>query len=133
MKPEKILQSNILDIVFENRNKDYGAYELRKNYSRRINKAVGFTASLVLLLALSQSFKVPVKKGSVVLEIPDAVKLTQVVLPKEVEQPKEKEQAKTVQQKAGSSLFHGWNDLSFFLQKKEEYRIKGIHKIHLFG
>lgn len=103
MKPEKILQSDMIDIVFENRNKDYGAYELRKNYSRRINKAVGFTASLVILLALSQSFKVPVKKGSVVLEIPEAVKLTQVELPKETEKPKEKEPAKTVQQKDAST------------------------------
>jgi protein TonB len=64
---------------------------------------LGFTASLVLLLALSQSFKVPVKKGSVVLEIPEAVKLTQVELPKEAEQPKEKETAKTVQQKDAST------------------------------
>lgn len=103
MKPEKILESDMIDIVFENRNKDYGAYELRKNYSRRINKAIGFTASLVVLLALSQSFKVPVKKGSVVLEIPEAVKLTQVELPKDAEQPKEKEQAKTVQQKDAST------------------------------
>lgn len=103
MKPEKILESEIIDIVFENRNKDYGAYELRKNYSRRINKAIGFTASLVVLLALSQSFKVPVKKGSVVLEIPEVVKLTQVELPKDAEQPKEKEPAKTVQQKDAST------------------------------
>ena len=28
MKAEMIMQSNLLDIIFENRNKDYGAYTL---------------------------------------------------------------------------------------------------------
>ena len=40
MRSENILQSNLLDIVFENRNKDYGAYELRKHYKRRLVKAL---------------------------------------------------------------------------------------------
>lgn len=31
MEPNKILGADILDIVFENRNKEYGAYELRKS------------------------------------------------------------------------------------------------------
>ena len=30
MNQQSILQSNLLDIIFENRNKDYGAYTLRK-------------------------------------------------------------------------------------------------------
>ncbi|MGV3528352.1 MAG: energy transducer TonB [Flavisolibacter sp.] len=32
----QILQSDLLDLIFENRNKDYGAYALRRNYQRRI-------------------------------------------------------------------------------------------------
>ena len=32
MNQQAILQSNLLDIIFENRNKDYGAYKLRKSY-----------------------------------------------------------------------------------------------------
>ena len=36
MKPEMILQSDVLDIIFENRNKDYGAYPLRRDYSQRL-------------------------------------------------------------------------------------------------
>ncbi|NII25120.1 hypothetical protein HB364_08520 [Pseudoflavitalea sp. X16] len=35
MKPDMILQSDILDILFEGRNKDYGAYSLRRDYNGR--------------------------------------------------------------------------------------------------
>ncbi len=50
MQPDQISQSDFLDILFEGRNKNYGAYELRKYYSRRLNKAILFTLSLCLLL-----------------------------------------------------------------------------------
>ncbi len=30
MRPENILQADLLDIIFINRNKEYGAYMLRK-------------------------------------------------------------------------------------------------------
>ena len=33
MESKDILKSDVLDIIFEGRNKEYGAYELRKNYS----------------------------------------------------------------------------------------------------
>lgn len=36
MEANKILQSDVLDILFENRNKNYGAYELRKTYNKRV-------------------------------------------------------------------------------------------------
>lgn len=55
MEANKILNADILDLVFENRNKDYGAYELRKTYNKRILKALIITAS-VALLALLGSF-----------------------------------------------------------------------------
>lgn len=54
MRPELILQSDILDIIFENRNKDYGAYDLRKEYNKRIKKSmtiVFITTSAVILLS----------------------------------------------------------------------------------
>ena len=47
MNKNLILKSNILDIVFENRNKAYGAYILRKFYPNRIKIAVG----LMLIIA----------------------------------------------------------------------------------
>lgn len=49
MEPNKILSADILDLVFEDRNKEYGAYDLRKTYNKRINKALIITASIALL------------------------------------------------------------------------------------
>jgi len=46
MEPNKILQSDVLDLLFEGRNKDYGAYELRKKYNKRIMLALIITAAI---------------------------------------------------------------------------------------
>lgn len=53
MQANKILQSDLLDIIFEDRNKAYGAYELRKQYSKRIAKALLITALLFFVIILS--------------------------------------------------------------------------------
>jgi protein TonB len=50
MEANKILSADILDIVFEGRNKDYGAYELRKTYNRRLTIALIGMAVLCILL-----------------------------------------------------------------------------------
>ena len=63
MEANKILSADILDLVFENRNKDYGAYELRKTYNRRITRALIITAS-VALLALIGSVLASSLKGN---------------------------------------------------------------------
>ncbi len=52
MEANKILSADILDIIFEGRNKEYGAYELRKTYNRRMTIALVGTASLIALLFL---------------------------------------------------------------------------------
>lgn len=52
MEANKILSADILDIVFEGRNKDYGAYELRKTYNRRLTIALIGMAVLCALLFL---------------------------------------------------------------------------------
>ena len=52
MEANKILQADILDIIFEGKNKSYGAYELRKTYPQRLTRALVITASLLLLLFL---------------------------------------------------------------------------------
>ena len=44
MTSKEILHADLLDILFENRNKDYGAYVLRKNYDQRM------TIALVIML-----------------------------------------------------------------------------------
>ena len=40
METNKILNADILDIIFEGRNKEYGAYELRKTYNKRLTIAL---------------------------------------------------------------------------------------------
>lgn len=49
MEINKILSADVLDIIFEGRNKDYGAYQLRKTYNRRLITALVVTASVILL------------------------------------------------------------------------------------
>lgn len=52
MEANKILSADILDLVFEDRNKEYGAYQLRKTYNKRIGRALIITASIALLALL---------------------------------------------------------------------------------
>jgi periplasmic protein TonB len=52
MEVNKILSADILDIIFEGRNKEYGAYELRKTYNKRLTIALLSMAALCVLLFL---------------------------------------------------------------------------------
>ncbi len=52
MDVNKILTTDLLDLVFEGRNKEYGAYELRRSYNSRLTRALLITASLALLIIL---------------------------------------------------------------------------------
>jgi protein TonB len=59
MEAKKILQSDILDILFENRNKEYGAYALRRQYGSHMNMAMLLTFGFGLIAALSSFFHKP--------------------------------------------------------------------------
>ncbi|MEO7394242.1 MAG: energy transducer TonB, partial [Chitinophagaceae bacterium] len=63
MEANKILSADVLDIIFEGKNKDYGAYDLRKTYNRRINRALIITGSIAVL-ALGGSVLASVFKTS---------------------------------------------------------------------
>lgn len=52
MDVNKILTADILDLIFEGRNKEYGAYELRKTYPKRIITAIISMVSFCLLIFL---------------------------------------------------------------------------------
>jgi protein TonB len=39
MEPKTLINADYLDIIFDNRNKTYGGYELRRNYNNRLRKA----------------------------------------------------------------------------------------------
>lgn len=52
MEANQILQTRFLDILFEGKNKMYGAYDLRKSYNQRISKALFSTMMIMLLLVI---------------------------------------------------------------------------------
>ena len=52
MKTDHILKADVLDIIFDNRNKKYGAYMLRKFYHERLYKALGITFIFIALISL---------------------------------------------------------------------------------
>jgi periplasmic protein TonB len=82
MKPEAILQSDMLDILFENRNKAYGAYSLRKNYNKRLLQALAGTGLFVVLFIALQGMK-PTDQSSLIFSPPDSIDLITVIMPPE--------------------------------------------------
>ena len=52
MEANKILDADILDIIFEGKNKEYGAYQLRKTYNSRMLKALIATGIVLLVFLL---------------------------------------------------------------------------------
>ena len=52
MEVNKILSADVLDLIFEGKNKEYGAYELRKTYNKRLTTALVGMLLLVGLLLL---------------------------------------------------------------------------------
>jgi periplasmic protein TonB len=72
MEVNKILSASILDLVFDDRNKEYGAYELRITYPQRIKKSliVVFIIAAVAVTgaALANSFK-PKTEGKLTVTV----------------------------------------------------------------
>ncbi len=62
METNKILTADILDILFDGRNKEYGAYDLRKTYNKRITYALVATLAMVLLVFLGSLWASASKK-----------------------------------------------------------------------
>lgn len=97
MTNNEILKADLLDILFEHRNKLYGAYALRKTYSNRLVIALGIALSIVLLFIL-MSFINKKDSGKGQNKRDDIVKLTQLVIPpdkqKDPEPPIEKPKPK---------------------------------------
>ena len=56
METNKILTSNLLDIIFDGKNKQYGAYDLRKTYNDRLGKGLLLTASFALVIFAGAAF-----------------------------------------------------------------------------
>ena len=73
MEANKILSTDILDLIFEDRNKAYGAYELRKTYNKRITLALLITAGLAVLIFLASFVANNISSKSAKLEVKDVV------------------------------------------------------------
>ena len=73
MEANKILSADILDLVFEGRNKDYGAYELRKKYNERILRALLITAGLALAIFLISFLSDTLAPKKAAVEVKDIV------------------------------------------------------------
>jgi len=68
MDANKILSTDLLDLIFEGRNKSYGAYELRTGYNKRLRNSLLLTVAiglLILLLSFISSLDLGEKKGQV--------------------------------------------------------------------
>ncbi len=50
MDINKLQTADILDIIFDGRNKEYGAYDLRKTYNKRLRNALLATIGICLLM-----------------------------------------------------------------------------------
>src|SRR6476619_4129263 len=71
MEQNKILSADVLDIIFEGRNKEYGAYDLRKTYQRRLLIAVGAMIAICLiifLVTILSSFVAPKKQTQILVQ-----------------------------------------------------------------
>ncbi|HMK26321.1 MAG TPA: TonB family protein [Chitinophagaceae bacterium] len=106
MTNKEILRADLLDIIFEKRNKDYGAYAIRRGYHHRLLAAIGVAMSVILLFVFINAFgkknvsSIPVNRDKRIVEI------TEVKLP--MEKPKEPEkpaEAKKPVQKIATEKF----------------------------
>lgn len=95
MTSQQILQTDFLDILFEHRNKSYGAYQLRRTYNRQLLKSVAVSVSVAFLSFLLFNSSSSVQ--AVGKEIPGVivVDLTPPPEPKKPEPPKPPETPKT--------------------------------------
>jgi len=86
MDINKILTADILDLIFEGRFKEYGAYELRKTYNDRLKKAVIGMLSITILLAGGAIWSNSAKKSKTEIVVTD-VSLTDVAQEKKPPPP----------------------------------------------
>ena len=86
MTNKEILQADLLDILFEHRNKLYGAYALRKTYTHRLGLALGVALSTVLLFVF-MSFIKNDNKPDGPFKDPNAMVITDVNLQEKIKEP----------------------------------------------
>lgn len=78
MDANKILSSDLLDLLFENRNKAYGAYDLRKTYRKRMTIALICTVIVAVLAMGGSLLASSIKKNSSKKQNVSEVVLTEI-------------------------------------------------------
>ena len=87
MEANKILNADFLDILFEGRNKEYGAYELRRSYNKRMLRAIiGMLAICLLIFIFSVLANTISEKASKKMVVQD-VHLEDIKQPEEQKPP----------------------------------------------
>ena len=88
MEKSAILNADLLDIVFEGRNKEYGAYELRRTYNRRLKFSVAVMMLVALMLSIGQliASRLPENDGKTSMVATD-LELEKVTPPEEEPPP----------------------------------------------
>lgn len=87
MDAQYVLQASVLDIIFDGRNKDYGAYLLRKEYNRRLKTAMLITGSLLGGLLIVYYSQGP-EAAATVFRRPEVVVEVSRIAERPVEPPK---------------------------------------------
>lgn len=80
MTSKEIAHAEMLDILFENRNKSYGAYALRRGYDNRLLAALGAGLGLAGLLVLTVP-KAPAEKAAVPVLHKEEIRIREYVIP----------------------------------------------------
>lgn len=81
MTNKEILQADMLDILFEHRNKVYGAYALRKKYNKRLGTALGIALSLACFFILISTYRKSNERSESTLDKNDGIILRPIELP----------------------------------------------------
>ncbi len=81
MNANKIAAADILDIIFDGRNKAYGAYQLRRSYNKRLATAVGSVLFFCLLLFFTSMMANRSSAESNTISGPDSLHLVSIVDP----------------------------------------------------
>ena len=83
MQTSQILSAPLIDIIFDGRNKDYGAYELRKTYSKRIGKALLLTGIILFITVGATALTHSSKKITVKYRNSDTIVIADIIPPVE--------------------------------------------------
>jgi protein TonB len=86
MEKSNILTADVLDILFDGRNKEYGAYDLRRTYNKRLAVSVAIMMSSVCLMSMGVAFGGKKEKAEDVFDRKDIV-LSSVETPEKPIEP----------------------------------------------